>query len=180
VSFIPSLAQQAAAPQRDPFYLRHDRHLRPTFKLTEINPSVPSLLERLGQATGLRFTLADNLKHHQPEYGDLQLGDAPAFMVMEMMALRDIDDAYWEKTKDGYRLTGTSRALKPPAGAGRGRWLVLGGAAVGLASIGVCALLYWRRRKRSARRGQSGARAAAGENITSPDTRRLSSKGKAE
>src|SRR5207249_2539861 len=96
------------------FYHRLDPKLQVKHNLVEANPKLGNLLERLRKATGLTMTLADNLTYHEPEMGVMQMPNASSWSLMELIALMDIDNGRWEKTDTGYRLTGQSKALRPP------------------------------------------------------------------
>jgi hypothetical protein len=112
-----------------------------------MNPPVQEVIDRLRDATQLNLTLGESLRYHSPTLGSMQLRDAPAFAVMELLAERQIGDGYWEKTKDGYRLTGKSLALRPPATAlTTGKLAALGGGGGLLAALAAAAVVYTRRR----------------------------------
>lgn len=91
-----------------------DPKLRAPLTLVEKTPKLPSLLEGLRACTGLDFTLADNLTYHDPVIGHFQSKHTFAYIIMEIIAKRELDDGGWEKTDTGYRLEGTSKALRPP------------------------------------------------------------------
>ena len=62
----------------------------------------------------MKFTLADNLAHHDPKLGGVKFVNTRAFAVMELIARNDIENGRWEKTEDGYRLEGGSHTPLPP------------------------------------------------------------------
>ncbi len=115
-----------------------DPKLRAPLTIVEKNPKLLSLLDRLGACTGLDFTLADNLTYHDPVMGHFQLKNTFAYSLMEIIAQRDLDDGRWEKIDGGYRLEGTSKALRrPPPGFPWQR------VAWGLAGLGVLGCLIF-------------------------------------
>lgn len=95
-----------------PLGLDEDLHARLT--VVEMRPKLADLLGRMGTATGLKFTLADDLAHHDPDLGCLQLTNTRAYSFMEIIAERGLDNGKWEKVEGGYRLTGVSHTPKPP------------------------------------------------------------------
>jgi hypothetical protein len=111
-----------------------------------MRPKLRDILGRMGAATGSKFTLADNVAHHDPDLGHFNLTDTPVFSFMEIIAERGIDNGRWEKIDGGYRLTGTSHTPLPPS---RFRWAWLALAlAIALAASGAF-ILYRRRIKKT-------------------------------
>ena len=95
-----------------PLGLDEKLHVRVT--VIEKGPKVSNALPRLVEATGLRFTLADNLSHHDPILGYSLPKDTRAYSIMEIIAGANLDNGRWEKTEDGYRLEGGSPTPLPP------------------------------------------------------------------
>lgn len=89
-----------------------DEKLLVRLTVIEKYPRVSNVLPRLAEATGLKFTLADNLSHHDPVLGHSLPKDTRAYSILEIIAECDLADGHWEKTEDGYRLEGGS--LTPP------------------------------------------------------------------
>jgi len=92
--------------------LRSDVKLQAKMTVTEADAKLTDLLERLNKCTGLRLTLADNLKKHEPMIGSVQWKDSPAYLFMDLIAERGLDGGRWLKTDDGYRLEGVVRPAR--------------------------------------------------------------------
>jgi hypothetical protein len=152
-------------------YLRNDPELRVSLTIDGNSTPLPIILDRLADCTGLQFTLANSLKQHAPRLGSVKLGNAPAYIVMELVGKHQIDNGRWVKIRGGYQLTGISKSPPPEsqdvptevpvaeaAGAeslgSREVWLLACG--VGLLAL---SLLFLRRHRVSARQssGQNGA-----------------------
>lgn len=138
-------ASKAAADFAKYHPLWLDPKLRAPLTLVEKTPKLPSLLEGLRACTGLDFTLADNLTYHDPVIGHFQSKHTFAYTIMEIIAKRELDNGRWEKTDTGYRLEGTSQALKPPPPGFP--WLRVG---LGLLPMVVIAgmIVWWERRRK--------------------------------
>jgi hypothetical protein len=95
--------------------LAADLRLRARLKLVATQPPMADVFALLAKATGLEFTLAENLAAHSPDMGELALPNVAAYSVMEIIAQRDIEDGRWEKTESGYRLFGKSLVPLPPS-----------------------------------------------------------------
>lgn len=104
----PVEVRPAGGPDR---YLRRDGKLCVPLPIVAKNPTVGELLGRLEDATGLKMTVAENLKKHQPEYGSIQYSTGKAFLVMELMESKDLQGGRWEPTPDGYKLVGISSLI---------------------------------------------------------------------
>lgn len=122
-----------------------DVRLHERLTIMENMPQLRHLLARLETATGLKFTLTDELADHEPNLGHLQLKNVRAYSVMEVIAERDLEKGRSEKTEKGYRLTGISksfRALPQPS-----IWRLIGAIVLLAVGIGLGVLLYlrWRR-----------------------------------
>jgi len=107
----PASKPKADAPKD--LYLRMDPRLRAKLLLQK-QPTLRTILRQLGEATGLRFVLAENLQRHEPWWDMSNLREAPAWMVMGLAAETQLRDGRWEKTDQGYRLTGISNVPKAP------------------------------------------------------------------
>ena len=117
----------------------------------ERRAKLPDMLARLNAVTGLKFTLADNLSHHDPVLGDFQLKNTRAFSIMEFIAKNDIDNGRWEKTEDGYRPEGGSHTPLPVRPKTfNWLWLVLALAVTFTAVGGIAILIYRRGSKKAA------------------------------
>ncbi len=127
--------------------LRLDLKLQARLTVVEKNPKLSDLLDRLAESTGLSLTVADNLRYHDPDLGPIDFKNEFAFSLMEMIAERDLDDGRWEKTDDGYRLEGVSRALRPPPPRSFGWAWATGGILLTLAAAGGTFVIYRRRSK---------------------------------
>jgi hypothetical protein len=126
------------------FPLRADPRLDPKISVIGVDPKLAEFLESLHQRTKLRFTLAENLDYHDPKFGSVKLPNVPACIVMEWIAQKDLDDGHWVKTDDGYRLEGTSRALRLPPRTVPWGWAVA--AIVGGSLIATGGFVIYRRR----------------------------------
>ena len=82
--------------------------------------------------------MAPSLQAHNPDYGVI-LPSQPgyhAWQLMEMVAKRDLQQGYWEKTDTGYRLMGISVAPRPPSGvSGDLRWWLTGGSLIAVVGL---------------------------------------------
>ena len=145
--------------QPDLYYLRRDQQLRPKLSIAALNPTFAELLDLLRKTTDLKLTVDKSLKHHKPIYGDMQFKDAPAFSLMEFLAEKDIDAGRWEKTPDGYRLTGKTLAPGPPSFFGSTAFAFGAAAALALA-VFLGAILFFRSRKLAKTRNNSKKRLA--------------------
>lgn len=97
--------------------LRQDGRLHASLSFQEKNIRLSNVLNELTEATGLTFTLADNLANHDPELGSWQLPSVAAWAVMETLTKRQLQNGHWQKTATGYQLVGTSTvpaAATPP------------------------------------------------------------------
>ena len=154
----PFKSAVAAKKDQDPailaarFPLRMVPELRRKVPMVGAGIQLADLLEHLRSVTGLKMTLADNLTYHEPKFTELQGGrDATGWIVMGIIAATDLDDGRWEKTADGYRLEGVSRALRPPPPAPPTRfpwgWVF---AALGMLVLTAGAFLIYRQRGKTA------------------------------
>jgi hypothetical protein len=107
-------AEQARADYAKFHPLGLDQRLHARLTIIEKKPKLAELLPRMAAATGLKFTLADNIKHHNPDLGEFNLRNVRVYSFMEIIARNDIDDGHWEKTADGYRLEGGTHTPLPP------------------------------------------------------------------
>jgi hypothetical protein len=140
-----------AAKAREDFAKYHplgiDEKLHARLTVVEMRPKLRDLLGRLSAASGLKFTLGDNVAHHDPDLGSFQLKDTRIYSFMEIIAERGIDNGRWEKIEGGYRLTGISHTPLPPS---RFRWAWL---AIPLGVVRAASgafILYRRRGKKTA------------------------------
>jgi hypothetical protein len=141
------ILQEAVAKKEEvsnQFPLRQDARLHPKMSVIGVDPKLAEFLERLHKSTKLSFTLADNLDYHDPKFGSVKLPNVPACIVMEWIAQKDLDDGRWIKTDDGYRLEGTSRALRLPPRTFPWGWAVA--ALVGGSLIATGGFVIYRRR----------------------------------
>lgn len=157
--------------------LRADKRLTPMINVSMRLPTVAEIFARVKDASGVELELSPELKNHAPYLGYLEKG-FPCWGLMEILAKKELEDARWEKTATGYRLSGISKTppgrdlvasdgqvpwpadkhvqVGAPAGAGnRLYWFVGGGAALVLiaAAFGAGVILG---KRLAARRSKSG------------------------
>jgi len=138
-------AQEKAKPSADPFELRRDRRLAVLVIVGGDKPKLEEILQSLRGATGLLLTVADNLADHEPDFGKVNLGAHPrAWQVMEMVAHRQLRNGRWEKTENGYRLTGHS--LVPVRPTTNLFVILLLWFLPGIVVVGLTAFYWWRRK----------------------------------
>jgi hypothetical protein len=115
-AFHKQLAQTEKAA--DDFLRMHplsaDPKLRVKLTVIEKDATLPHLMDRLEETTGLSFTLSENLVYHEPGFGHIDVKNGLAFSIMGIIATTDLDNGRWVRTDTGYRLEGASRALRPP------------------------------------------------------------------
>lgn len=101
----------------DHTYLLRDLKLHAKVTIVQDGPPLPEILHTLSKATGLSLSVAKNLESHYPALGGVTMRNAPAWMVMKLVAEKDLEDGHWEKMEGGYRLIATrSLREKPVAG----------------------------------------------------------------
>ena len=131
-----------------------DPVLRARFTVVEKKPKLDDMLRRLADATGLTFSLADNLSHHDPNLGEMDLKNVYAYSLMGIIARHDLDNGRWEKTETGYRLEGVSRSLRSPPSRFPWAWAAIG-VAVMLMAAGAFVIFRGRGKKTPADPGKS-------------------------
>lgn len=151
----PSAAQKVL--EENPYYLRADESLQVSFNLETDRPKLLQIVAKLREATGLEIGVASNLADHDPDFGKIQPSKKGyrAWQLMEMVARKELQNGYWEKTDLGYRLVATSSivavtANPPPAEGSRVLtvWLAISACALFVVALALLAL-----RKRRARSG---------------------------
>jgi hypothetical protein len=101
--------------------LYQDSRLRATLSVVQVDPPLPELFQKLEEATGLKFSLANEVANHAPKYGSVQFPKIKAVSLMKWMAETQLEEGRWEKTDTGYHLTAAaslSPAPAPPSGKG--------------------------------------------------------------
>jgi len=83
--------------------LRNDQRLLKKVPLELENATLPDVLEKLHQATGLTFTVSEAVEV-SPDLGNVKTERAYAWSVLEWLAGKHAWPARWEPTADGYRL----------------------------------------------------------------------------
>src|ERR1700687_3879965 len=88
----------------NPYYLRSDPRLQVTLNVESRTPTIAQIIASLREATGLDLTVDPSLQNHQPDYGVLQHSQRGfhAWQLMEMVAQRNMERGYWDKTDKGY------------------------------------------------------------------------------
>ena len=76
--------QLAKAAEREALFAKEhplgmDPKLHPRFTVIAQKPPLAELLQQLAEATGLAFSLADNLTYHDPNLGHLKVEDVAAY-----------------------------------------------------------------------------------------------------
>lgn len=132
----------------DKFYLRRDKKLYAKLSIEATDPPLADLIPQLCAATGLNITLAENLTGHQPKLGAVRMANAHAWSFMQLIQRVDMDGGRWEKTPDGYMLTGTSKGLAIPPSRFPWAWLAIGVALTLMAAGGF--VMYRSRASKSA------------------------------
>jgi hypothetical protein len=111
-----SHAQQGL--QENPYHLRSDERLQVRLNLDTERPKLPEIIAKLREVTQLDLAVDESLSGHDPYFGTIQPSENGfrAWQLMEMVAKRDLQKGYWEKTDTGYRLRGqsTQPAATPP------------------------------------------------------------------
>lgn len=124
------------------------------------NPRLPHLLERLHEATGLKFTADSALDAGEPVFGTSTFVNTPAWWVMRSVAESPLVQGRWEKRAGGYHIVAAVQPLvalnaspKPEADAApfTSGWLIGTVAAVPL--LVAAALILFRRR--GSRKGEA-------------------------
>jgi hypothetical protein len=138
------LQEQAKnAELRRKFPLRLDPQCLIKIELRNTKPKLPELLDLLRGETGLTLVLADELKHHDPELGEIKADTYHAFALMGIIADRDLENGRWVKIDGGgYRLEGSSKSLKPQGFP----WWRFAAGTLAVAAAGA-AVLYFRLRR---------------------------------
>lgn len=137
--------------KENPYYLRGDARLQVFLNVEPEHPTLSQIIARLHEATGLDLTIAENLRHHQPDYGHIQPSTPGyrAWQIMEMVSKRKLEDGHWEKTDQGYRLVGTSLLPDPKVvenvSPSTRRWWVIAALLVLLVAFSAVATLRIRR-----------------------------------
>src|SRR5262245_53952929 len=133
------------------FSLRGDPRLQVRVALQGKHPPLSVVLSRLERATGLRLALDEGLADHEPDLGHLQVKNAPAWSIMELVAEKKLEGGRWEKTDAGYRLLGKSTVPRlASANPWTGRGAVILGILLTAAAfhVGVSVLALWRGRSK--------------------------------
>jgi hypothetical protein len=118
--------------------LRRDPRLAVTLNLQLKNASIQQLIDQLGIATGLSFTveqsLADRGEGLSKKLGDLSTTTSKAWAIMELLVGKQAVPAHWQQVEAGYHLV-------PSSSFGRSTpwiasYILLSGTAVCLALVG--------------------------------------------
>jgi hypothetical protein len=92
----------------NPFYLRSDERLQVRLNVDAEHPKLAQIVAKLRDATKLELVVDETLNNHDPDFGHIQPSKSGyfAWQLMEMVAKKDLQRGYWEKTSGGYRLRG--------------------------------------------------------------------------
>jgi hypothetical protein len=95
--------------EENPYYLRADKKLQVSLRMEANHPKLSQIIAALHDATGLDIAIDERLQGHDPDFGYIQPSrhGYHAWQIMEMIAKKDLQHGYWEKTEEGYRLTGS-------------------------------------------------------------------------
>jgi hypothetical protein len=93
--------------------LRADSRLQALVTVLADDPGLDTVLAKLQDATGLTFAVAPNLFSHVPSLGSVQMRNAPAWSVMDLLAQTQLRGGRWERVPGGYVLHGESAAVPP-------------------------------------------------------------------
>jgi hypothetical protein len=110
------LAHAQAVLKENSYYLRVDRRLQVRLNVEARHPKLSHILARLSEATGLEMTVTSQRQDHEPDVGHIQPSKKGyyAWQLMELVARKELQQGYWEKNSDGYRLTGRAIEAAPP------------------------------------------------------------------
>jgi len=135
--------------------LQDDPRLRVLVTLDFQRPRLADVLRSLGEAAELRLTAPPDALAAEPAVAGLSLRRVPVWSVMEELARAIYEDGRWEKTDDGYTLTGTRlvphprpKDDSPPASSWRWLWLAVLVLLVGI--NGWFGVRYFRQRRSAA------------------------------
>src|SRR5436309_2525042 len=105
---LPAKPSYLAELERNPFYLRADPALNAYLNVQPDRPKLSHIVAKLSEATGLEITVGEGLKNYDPDYGYIQPSKPGfhAWQIMELVAKKGLQYGYWEKSKQGYRLSG--------------------------------------------------------------------------
>lgn len=111
----PAKSEVKLDPKLGRARLRTDSTLDALVTVDELNPELAGILQRLADATALRFTVDESLAGHAPAYGSVQFRNVPARMVMNFVADRQMKNGQWQRINGGYKLLGESAARPRPS-----------------------------------------------------------------
>jgi hypothetical protein len=134
-----------------------DPRLRKRVTINVAMPKVEAALEKLREATGVRFTFA-GIQNVQPAVNGIFVNGVPAWEVMDAFAADKKVDGRWEKDGDGYRIVPRGEPLPAPppvvsaaAEANTLSWTIAAIIAIPIVFLagGSVVILLLRRRKRT-------------------------------
>jgi hypothetical protein len=105
-----AVADPKPKPKPPPFVddthdtIKDDPALQVKVTLELRNPRLPHLLERLQEATGLKFTADPALNADEPVFGTTTFVNTPAWLVMRSVAESRVVQGRWEKRAGGYHI----------------------------------------------------------------------------
>lgn len=85
-------------------HLRDDPRLATTLSVVAVDVALQEIVNRVQGATGVPLGLDPALERHDPQFGDWQLRDMPAWRFMDIVSQVQLVDGRWVKDGDGYRL----------------------------------------------------------------------------
>jgi prepilin-type N-terminal cleavage/methylation domain-containing protein/prepilin-type processing-associated H-X9-DG protein len=144
--------------KENPYYLRSDERLQALLNVEAEHPKLSQVVAQLRGATGLDVEVGESLHEHDPDFGYIQpsKNGYHAWQIMELVAKKDLQGGYWEKTARGYRLVGTSLALRAqprPEDSSLFAWLV----GIGIVLFSVLMIVVVVQGKKTAHAGKATA-----------------------
>jgi hypothetical protein len=97
------------APQGALYSLRKDPALAKRLRLDQSRAISEKVVEALSEATGVNIVISSGLASGADDLGEVRIGRAPAWAVMEWLAQRQAVPVRWDRTEDGYQLVRAAR-----------------------------------------------------------------------
>jgi hypothetical protein len=133
-----------------------DARLRKRVTINVAMPKVDAALEKLREATGVRFTFA-GIQNVQPAVNGIFVNGVPAWEVMDAFAADKKVDGRWEKDGDGYRIVPRGEPLPTPpvvsadAEANSLLWIIVAIVVISVVLLAAGGVVIWLWRRKSSR-----------------------------